>query len=45
MSINRHPEIGDDAVAGTNNNAGGFISMSMIFDALAVHNSILSVDT
>ena len=45
MSINRHPEIGDDAVVGTNNNAGGSISMSIISDALAVHNDIISVDT
>ena len=29
--INRYPEIDDDAVVGTDNNAGGSISMSMIF--------------
>ena len=47
MPINRYPEIGDDAVAGTDNDAGGSISMSMVFElhATAVDDEITSVDT
>ena len=36
MSINRYPKIGDDAVIGTDNDAGGSISMSMIFELHAI---------
>ena len=47
MPINRYPEIGDNAVAGTNNDAGGSISMSMDFElhAAVVDDEITSVDT
>ena len=40
MSINRYPEIGDDGVAGTDNDASGSISMSMIFELQAVAEDI-----
>ena len=47
MSINRYPEIVDDTVVGTDNGAGGSISMSMIFElhAVAADDDIISVDT
>ena len=47
ISINQYPEIGDDAVVGTDNDAGGTISMSMNFElhAVAVDDDIFSVDT
>ena len=47
MSINRYPEIGDDTVVGTDNDPGGSISMSIIFElhAVAVDDEITSVDT
>ena len=47
MSINRYPEFGDDSVTLTDNDAGGSLSMSMIFDldAVAVDDDIISVDT
>ena len=46
MPINRYPEIGDDNDAG-DNDAGGSISMSMVFElhATAVDDEITSVDT
>ena len=45
MSINRYPEISDDAVVGGDNDAGGSISMSMIFELHAVAvDDIISVD-
>ena len=47
MSINRYPEIGGDVVTLTDNNAGGSISLSMIFElhAVAVDDDINLVDT
>ena len=47
MSINRYPEIGDDTVVGIDNDPGGSISMSIIFElhAVAVDDEITSVDT
>ena len=47
MSIIRYPEIGDDVVVGTDNDAAGFISISMIFKihVVAVDDDIISVDT
>ena len=47
MLINRYHEIGDDAVVGTDNDAGASMSMSMIFElhAVAVDDEITSVDT
>ena len=47
MSINRYPEIGDDAVVGTDNTGGRSISMSVIFElhAIAVHDDKISIDT
>ena len=46
MSINRYPEIGDDAVTGRDNDAGGSISISMIFelDTVASHDDRISED-
>ena len=45
MSINRYPEIGDDSVTLTDNDAGWSLSISMIFDldAVAVDDDIISV--
>ena len=49
MSVNRYPEIGGDVVTITDNNAGGSISLSMIFElhavAVAVDDDINLVDT
>ena len=47
MLINRYPEIGDDAVVGTDNDAGRSISMSMIFElhTVAAADEMTSVDT
>ena len=47
MLINWYPEIGDDAVVGADNDAGGSIWMSMIFElhVAAVGDDIISVDT
>ena len=48
MSINRYPKIGDDDVVTlTDNDVGGSISMSMVFElhAAAVDDDIISVDT
>ena len=46
MSINRYPEIGDNVVTLTDNDAGESILMSMIFEmhAVAVDDDIISVD-
>ena len=46
--INQYPEIGDDVIVTlTDNNAGGSISLSMIFElhAVVVDDGIISVDT
>ena len=45
--MNRYPEISDDAVTLTDNDAGGSISISMIFElvAVAVDDGIILVDT
>ena len=48
MPINQYPEIGDDAaVTLIDNDVGGSISRSMIFElhAVAVDDDIISVDT
>ena len=48
MPINQYPEIGDDAaVTLIDNDVGGSISGSMIFElhAVAVDDDIISVDT
>ena len=45
MSINRYPEIGDNVVTLTDNDAGESILMSMIFEIHAVAvDDIISVD-
>ena len=36
MLVNKYPEIGDDTVTLADNEAGGSISMSMIFELHAV---------
>ena len=45
VKVDRNPKIGDDVVTLTDNDAGGSISISMIFElhAVAVDDDVISV--